>query len=290
MRGSNKLIVLTAGVAICSFLATIVHVPVPVMATFAFALLASFGYVWITVILRGRAPALELTSIATGLVLATPVIGGVVLQEVGVPLSRTVWSGLFAAFTLIGDVFLGLSYRGHAREHKNNAEFQDRIQGQDPLRMTRPDWRSPWEPVQRSTPVTSQRLTPRSTERARSWRRVAPLQAGACGLAVLIAGCAIWVARAGAATQHYPGFTELWLSSADHSSSIYNLGVNNEEGKTEKYRLELLRKGHLSAAWDLTLAAGKTWERTVQITGETRADLYLQSDRSQPYRYVDTAP
>jgi hypothetical protein len=286
MRGDNKLIALTAGIAACSFLSTALRAPTPIMATLAFALLASFGYVWLTVILRGRAPTLELICVATGLVLATPVIGGVLLQVAGLPLNRFAWSFLFVVLTCIGDVVLALRYRGNAREDDNN--YQRSTQRQDPLRATRSDVRPPWDAGGASAPQPAQRVSSHPTETSKPWRCISPWQAGACGLAVVIAGCAIWVAQAGAASEQYPGYTELWLASVNHSTSVYNLGVTNQEGKTENYRVNLLRKGHVSATWNLTLGAGKTWERTVQIAGETRANLYVQPDMSQPYRYVDT--
>ena len=72
MRGSKKLIALTAGVAGCFLAASVLHAPTLIMATFAFALLASLGYVWTEVILQGRASTLELVSVAVGLVLAVP--------------------------------------------------------------------------------------------------------------------------------------------------------------------------------------------------------------------------
>ncbi len=287
MRGSDKLIALTAGVAACSLVATVLGAPTLIMAPLAFALLASLGGVWIEVILRGRAPALELVSVAVGLVLAVPVLGGIVLYEAGAPLSRTVWSCFFVGLTLVGDAVLAFRYRS-LRKHDD--ENQQRIQRQQQRAVTQLDIRAPLKPTSEQTPQPAQPMTPRPRESAR-WRPHVPRwQAIACGLAVLIAGSAIWIARAGAASQHYPGFTELWLSSQQHSTSIDNLGVSNHEGSTEQYRLVLLRKGHVSATWELTLAAGQTWQKTVQIEQPTKANLYLLPDLSRPYRYVDTEP
>jgi hypothetical protein len=284
MRGSDRLIALTAGVAVCSLVATALRAPTPIMAIFAFALLASLGYVWIEVILQGRAPALELVSVAVGLVFAVPVIAGVVLYEAGIPLSRMAWSCFFVGLTFVGDAILAVRSR-RFREH--DYENQQRIQRRHQRAVTQLDIRAPLEPLSGETP---QPKTPRLRERAKSWPRVPRWQAIACGLAVLIAGSAVWVARAGAESQQYAGFTELWLSSKDHSKSVDNLGVSNQQGSTEKYRLVLLRKGRVSATWELTLAAGQTWQKTVQITQPTKANLYLLPDLSRPYRYVDTEP
>lgn len=284
MRGSDKLLALTAGVAAGSLVATLLDAPTPIMATLAFALLASLGYVWIEVLLRGRAPAVELVSVAVGLVLAAPVLGGIVLYEAGVPLSRTVWSCFFVGLTLVGDAILAYRYR---RLRKHDYEDQQRVQRRHQRAVTQLDLRVPVEPAPAQTP---QPASARPRERA-NWRPQVPRwQAVACGLAVLIAGSAIWIARAGATSQHYPGFTELWLSSKGHSTSVDNLGVSNHEGSTEQYRLVLLRKGHVSATWELTLAAGQTWQKTVKIVQPTKANLYLLPDLSRPYRYVDTEP
>jgi len=287
MRASDKLIALTAGVAVCSLVATGLSAPTLIMAIFAFALLASLGYVWIEVILRGRAPALELVSVAVGLVLAVPVLGGIVLYEAGIPLNRTAWSCFFVGLTLVGDAVLAFRYRS-ARKH--DRENQQRVHRHHQRAVTQLDLRVPVEPTPGRTPQPAQPTTARPRERAKGLPHVPRWQAIACGFAVLIAGSAIWIARAGAASQHYAGFTELWLSSKGHSTTTDNLGVSNQQGITEKYRLVLLRKGHVSATWELTLAAGQTWQKTVHIKQPTKANLYLLPDLSRPYRYVDTEP
>ena len=279
MRSSKKPITLTAGVAGCASAASVLDAPTLIRATFAFALLASLGYVWIEVILQGRASTLELVSVAVGLVLAVPVLGGIVLYEAHIPLNRVAWSSFFAGLTLVGDAVLVFRYRSNVRR-----------QQQYPQTDPQPDLHAPWEPIPEPDSKPAQRVTSRPRRRAQSWPYVSPWQAIACGLAVLIAGGAIWVARVGAASQHYPGFTELWLVDKSHSASIDNLGVSNHEGRTEKYQLVLLRKGQVNAKWEFTLAAGQTWQQTVQIKALTRANLYLLPDLSRPYRYVDTGP
>jgi hypothetical protein len=289
MRGSNKLLAVIAGVAACSLVATVLHAPTLIMAVFGFALLTSLGYVWIEVILQGRAPALELVSVAVGLVLAAPVLGGVALFEAGVPLSRTVWSCFFVGLTLVGDAVLAFRYRSLEKHDYENQLLIQR-QRQHQRAVTQLDLRAPLEPIEEQTPHPAQPVTPRPREWAKWPSRVPPWQAIGCGLAVLVVGSAIWIARAGAASQQYPGFTELWLSSQNHSKSIDNLGVSNHQGGTERYKLVLLRKGHVSATWGLTLTTGQTWQKTIHITSPTEANLYLLPDLSRPYRHVDTEP
>ncbi len=289
MRGSNKLLAATATVAGCSFAATALHAPMPVKATFAFALLASLGYVWIEVFLRGRAPMLELASVAIGVVLAVLVIGSLVLQEAGVLLHPMAWSILLAGLVLAGDAIVAFRYRCQVREHDNGEETPLPDHRQAWLQATRPDLCTPVDGSQWLTPQLARGMNPRPRE-AKSRLQISPWQAGACAIAVVIAGGAIWLAQAGAASQQYPGFTELWLTSRGQSTATDNLGVRNQEGGTEQYRLVLLREGHVSATWELRLAAGGTWLRAVQITGETKANLYLLPDLKQPYRSVNTEP
>jgi hypothetical protein len=119
------------------------------------------------------------------------------------------------------------------------------------------------------------------------WRLPA-WQAVIYGLAVLVAIGAVVLADAGAAVQHYPGFTELWLSPRGSSATDASLGVSNHQGKTEEYRLILIRDGRVSATWYLTLSNGQEWQRIIPITylHGIVADLYLWPDFTHPYRYV----
>jgi hypothetical protein len=103
----------------------------------------------------------------------------------------------------------------------------------------------------------------------------------------MIAICAVGLARVGAAVQHYPGYTQLWLFRSNKTVSTVNLGVGNHEGRTMRYRLVLARNGH-SAAWNLVLANGQTWRRSEQYPGRyaISVNLFRLPDVSQPYRHV----
>ena len=256
------------------------------MAVFAFALLASLGYVLVEVLLRRRAPTLELVSVAVGLALAVPVLGGLALDEAGVPLHPIAWSALLAGLTLVGDVVLVL--RRPDRTVKHRQQYVPLAQGHDRLRSTRTDLLPPWESRSDSAPQFDQQAPPRPGN-GKSRRRISGPHAVIYGLALAIAGGAIWLAVIGAASQKYPGFTELWLTSRGQSTTIYNLGVTNQEGKTEKYRLVLVRARHKPTTWELTLFTGETWQRAVEVIGTTSANLYLLPDLSRPYRHVETA-
>jgi len=108
------------------------------------------------------------------------------------------------------------------------------------------------------------------------------------GAAVVIAVCALGLARVGAAIQHYPGFTQLWLAHPNKNAETADLGVGNYEGKTMRYRLVLLRNGHSAATWNLTLANGQTWQRSPAFSGRyaIAVDLYRLPDLAHPYRHV----
>ena len=109
--------------------------------------------------------------------------------------------------------------------------------------------------------------------------------------AVVIAASAVGLARVGVAIQPQPGFTQLWLSPQRQNEHALRLGVSNNERGTTSYRLVLLRNGRVSATWNLTLAVGQTWQRSVALTGPAAmaARLYRLPDLHHPYRYVFTS-
>lgn len=108
----------------------------------------------------------------------------------------------------------------------------------------------------------------------------------AFGLAVLIAAGAVGLARVGAAEQHYPGFTQLWLVRPHAGASTVSLGVGNDEGATTRYQLVLLRNGKVTDRWNLTLRSGQVWRRTQAFTPNIAAHLYRIPDFGHPYREV----
>ena len=118
--------------------------------------------------------------------------------------------------------------------------------------------------------------------------RLAAWHAVAFGAAVVIAAGAVGLSLASAAKQAYPGFTQLWLSTSIRNARVAALGVGNHQGGTARYRLILLRQGHVSATWNLTLSDGQTWQRMIPVTGghPIAARLYLLPDLARPYRYV----
>ena len=121
-------------------------------------------------------------------------------------------------------------------------------------------------------------------------RRLPPWHVAVFGAAVVIAACGVGLARVGAAIQSQPRFTQLWLSTRGVSAGTIKIGVTNDEGHATGYRLVLMLNGHVRTAWNVTLANGDTWQRTVPFNGKgsLAANLYRPPDFTTPYRYVDT--
>ena len=96
----------------------------------------------------------------------------------------------------------------------------------------------------------------------RSGFRVSPVTGGFLMLAAVLAGGAVWLANASAGWQHSPGFAQLWLTPATTTTST--LGVRDNFPGQQTFRLVLRGNGgNVLGAWDLSLAQGQAWQRTV---------------------------
>jgi len=137
--------------------------------------------------------------------------------------------------------------------------------------------------------ITRRRAREPDDPRSRAARpRWSPRTAVAFGAAVMIAAAAVGLAVASAEAQKYPGYTELWMTPVRTDQNAAILGVTNEQGGATRYRLVLRRKGRVSATWNLSLANGQTWRRTISFTSKylIDADLYRLPDMSRPFREV----
>jgi hypothetical protein len=99
--------------------------------------------------------------------------------------------------------------------------------------------------------------------RARDFR-FSPLTGGLLLLAAVLAGGAVWLGEASAARQHSPGFAQLWLVPAAGANAT--LGVRDDYPGRQAFLMVLRNGGKTVGSWDLTLAAGETWQRTVTAT------------------------
>lgn len=124
--------------------------------------------------------------------------------------------------------------------------------------------------------------------RKREGRLISPWHAAGFLAAVVIALCAVGIARVGVAVQHNPSYTQLWLVRPNQNAPTVNLGVGNHEGRTMRYRLVLARDGHPAAVWNLILANGQIWHRSPQYPNRytISVNLFRLPDVSRPYRYV----
>jgi len=247
MGHSQADVAATALVAVLACVAAAVGAPAAVMTVVGIALFAAPGYLLGELLLRSRIAGLERVVVITGLALAVPVLGGLLLYGAGVPLHRPGWLGLLAGVTLAGDVALFLRRRASGS-----------------ARMAPSGWRPAW--------------------------RVSRWHAAAFAAAILVAACAVEVARIGVTVQPQPGYTQLWLLPQRHGEQTVRLGVSNDQGRTTSYRLVLRRNGHVSATWNIRLADRGTWQRSAPVTGRDTltADLYQLPDLTRPYRYVST--
>ena len=94
---------------------------------------------------------------------------------------------------------------------------------------------------------------------------------------MLIAVGGVGLARCGTALQHYPGFTQLWLTPPSGHAPAAELGVSNHQGTVMRYRLVVDRNGHTTATWELTLADGQTWQWLVPFTGRSAISAGLRA-------------
>lgn len=81
------------------------------MVVLGIALFAAPGYLLGQLLLGSRVTGLERVAVMTGLALAVPALGGLVLYAAGVPLHRPGWLVLFAGTTLVSGAVLFLRRR-----------------------------------------------------------------------------------------------------------------------------------------------------------------------------------
>lgn len=243
MRRNHAAVAVVAAVAVLGFASAMVSLPTSVTITLGLALFVAPGYVWSEVLLSNHVTGLERLTVATGLALALPVFGGLLLYAAGVPLHRTVWVSFLSGVAILGAILLMIPQRP-----KKSASLTGRTPGA-------------------SLPVR---------------------HAITFGVAIVIAIGAIALACVGADLQRYPAFTQLWLSPRNSTPLTADLGVSNQQGSRAQYRLVLLRRGHVSAIWNVTLGDGQTWQHTIPFSDRYSivANLYRLPDLAHPYRNV----
>jgi len=117
------------------------------------------------------------------------------------------------------------------------------------------------------------------------WWRVALSLA----LVAALCGGALAVARAGAAAQPQPGFTQAWLAPVAQAHHMVQLGLTNHEGSSHRYRLVLSDRHHTTTTWsNLPLADKETWQVIFSVApgAELTVEVYLDNQTALPYRHV----
>ena len=101
----------TALVAVAACAAAAGGAPAPVTIVLGIALFAAPGYLLGQLLLGSRTIGLERVVVMAALALAVPILGGLLLYAIRVPLHRPGWLGLLAGVTLAADTALFLRRR-----------------------------------------------------------------------------------------------------------------------------------------------------------------------------------
>jgi uncharacterized membrane protein len=207
-------------------------------------------------LLPGRIGVPDRLLIAIMTSFALVIVAGVAVGATGIGLGPLTWALTFAALFVALAVAVLLRGRGP----------EERLQSADAALATSPDVHA------RSIP---------------SGRQV-----GLFAFAAFLVVAAIGLSRFGAASQPYPGFTQLWAVPGD--GGTVRIGVHNEEGQPAAYRL-VLRNGTSSLGdWTTELDSGATWEQAVSVPGALQAGaellLYRADTPDVVYRRVEVGP
>lgn len=283
MRRRNLDLAAAAIVAIVTSAAAIAGAPNAVMVVPGLALFVVPGVLWTDVLLGQRVRGLARAACAGTLMLALPVLGGLPLYAAGVALSRLAWVGLLTEATLIAVIVLFFRRRTAPEPGIDPERGEEEQVADDRDAATRRGRFVAGELVVLVDPrTTGERSAPGQRPRISRWNLAA------FGLAAVVAAGGVGFAYAGAARQHYPGFTQLSLVDRHGTPAAAAVGVTNQLDGPARFRLIVLRKGAPPVRWDLDLANGRTWQHMVPFDGSTTmtANLYRLPDVTHPYRHV----
>jgi hypothetical protein len=110
------------------------------------------------------------------------------------------------------------------------------------------------------------------------------------GAAAMLAAGALTIARLGVVTPA-EAFTQLWIGPGSDTANTVQVGVQNDEGETTEYRLDVLVDGTLVGSWSpIRLGPGERWTAEAAITvpadEELEARLYRTAQPDELYRRV----
>lgn len=123
---------------------------------------------------------------------------------------------------------------------------------------------------------------------------IRPYQLLLFSLAGLVVAVSIMLAQWGARMQPTQPFTQLWIVPVQtKDGSVAQLGVENQEGGTRVYSLEVKSGSQVLEHWDsIVLTPGEKWETTLDLlkygtaTQMIEADLYRTGQPDVAYRHV----
>ncbi len=118
------------------------------------------------------------------------------------------------------------------------------------------------------------------------------------GLAVVVSGVAIGIARLPTPPNEVSGYTLLWMvPTSDENSGSYQLGVTSQEFAAMTYHLQVTVDGRVTWDWpELKLAPGDTWKSPIVLhndqlgAGSIEATLYRLDNPKVVYRQVKLQP
>jgi len=111
LRYSNLDVIAIFAATVLAFIAVLIKLPTLIVAPLGVALFVATGYVWTETLLDRPIGGLERAVVAAGLAMIVPVLGGLVLYALGVPLSPPSWAGLMATAALGGCAVLVIRRR-----------------------------------------------------------------------------------------------------------------------------------------------------------------------------------
>jgi hypothetical protein len=250
MIRKNLDLVIAVVVAILGAAAAAANAPAAVTVVLGVGLIAAPGYLWTEVLLKRFGSLFERVMVGTGIALMLPIFGGLLMFAAGVSLRRDAWLELLAGATIVGAVILAIVRRKYE-------------------------------------PAAPETETPETETPAKAKRKLPIRHALIYGAAVVIAAATIVMAVMSSDNQSQAGYTQLWMAPSKNTA-IASLGVENQQGSTVAYRLQLLKKGHVSDTWNLTLTNGQTWQLNIPYTSKysLAANLYRLPNLTDPYRTV----
>ena len=203
----------------------------------------------------------ERAVLAPALSLAVVVLGGLLVDVLGMRLTAGTWGGLTAIATVV------LAGVRHLRWYRSTVDGQavtvDAVPDEESGRFAAADGRT------------------------------VALKLGSLALVAVLLGGAFWIAMRSAVNQPEPGYTALSIVQEDDNNRSdalrpVTIAVECHEDDTTQYRVEVkgAKSGVLSRFF-VTLDPGEVWKSDLQVpnTDKVTADLFKGTD-STPYRSV----